>query len=80
MTETTSLLETALEESAIEVTALKVEVKEKLDMLEATKLKKSTPSQNHPSTKEAEIEVAIEKCRMCGFNSKSKVMIKQHMI
>ena len=80
LTETTSLLETALEESAIEITALKAEVRDKVDLLEATKLKKSTPSKNHPSSKEAEIEVALEKCRMCGFNSKSKVVIKQHMM
>ena len=29
---------------------------------------------------EAEAEVSTKKCRMCGFSSKSKFIIRQHMV
>ena len=80
VTKTTSLLENAMEESASEITALKAEVKTKTDLLEVIKPKNNIPVQKDSSTKEAEVEVSTEKCRMCGFSAKSEVVIRQHMV
>ena len=77
--ETTSLLETAMDESASEITALKAELKTKIDLLEAKSQNTlKSPKQNAQNTNE--IEVSMEKCKSCGFSSKSKEVIKQHMM
>ena len=36
--------------------------------------------QNKMNKKTNEIEVSLEKCKSCGFSSKSKLVIRQHMI
>ena len=77
--ETTSLLETAMDESASEITALKAELKTKTDLLEAKSQNTlKSPKQNAQNTNE--VEVSMEKCKSCGFSSKSKEVIKQHMM
>ena len=45
-----------------------------------SKLKNIPPAPKESTPKETEIEVSIEKCRLCGFASKSKLVIKQHLM
>ena len=65
--ETTNMLETVLEETTSEITTLRAEPKTKSSF------------QNIPATKNNDIEVSIEKCKVCGYASKSKVIMNKHM-
>ena len=73
--ETTSMLETVLEETTAEITTLKADLKTKTDLLEAMQAK--TKSKALKDTNE--IEVALEKCKVCGFSSKRRLVMNQHM-
>ena len=77
--ETTNMLETVLEETTLETTALKAQLKTKTDLLEAVQSKTTSSVQKETARKNNEVEVSLEKCKVCGFSSKSKVVMHQHM-
>ena len=77
--ETTSMLETVLEETTNEITTLKSELKTKADLLEAIQSKTLSKTSTNTVNKKNEVEVEIEKCKVCGYSSKSSVVMNKHM-
>ena len=73
--ETTNLLETAMDESTAEITALKAEIRTKNGLIEALKLKNTTKPTNVAESKENEVKVDLEICKKCGFSTKSKTVM-----
>ena len=73
--ETTQMLETVLEESNAEIKNLNALLKNK-GILQS---KVSIESTGGLSRNEKEVECTLEKCKVCEFASKSKVVMKQHM-
>ena len=79
LTETTNLLEIAMDESAAEIQGLKEKLKVANDLLAATN---SAPSPKAPTQvviEDEEVEVLIEMCKACSFSTKSKAVLKSHM-
>ena len=77
--ETTSMLETVLEESTAEITTLKASLKTKEDLLKAPQSELPPKAPKEASVHNNEVKIALEKCKVCGFSSKSKIVITQHM-
>ena len=77
--ETTNMLETVLEENTSEITTLKAELKTKTDLLEAVQSERVPNAPNKSVRKNNDVEVELEKCKVCGFSSKSKLVMNQHM-
>ena len=77
--ETSNMLETVLEENTSEITTLKSEFKTKTDHLEAVQSKRVPNAPNKSSRKNNDVEVELEKCKVCGFSSKSKLVMNQHI-
>ena len=77
--ETTSMLETVLEESTAEITKLKADLKTKEDLLKVTQTKVAPKAPKEKSLHDNEVKIDLEKCKICGFSSESKIIITQHM-
>ena len=77
--ETTSMLETVLEETTLEIKTLKEDIKTKDALLVTSQSKKTAQTVKNTSRKENDLEISLEKCKVCGFSSNSRVVMNKHM-
>ena len=77
--ETTSMLETVLEESTAEIATLKAELKVKDDLIKVAPPKTAQKTQHNMTRDNNEIQIDLEKCKVCGFSSESKIVMRKHM-